>query len=389
MAGITKPHAAQSEESRKRLRPSKTNRIIKTPKTFEVQGSTELIVPTEISTIVQTSLFVLVVLATRYVASEIILPIVLAFVLMLVLQPVMRLFEKLRLPRTIAALALIMVLFGSFVGLGAALSGPAVSWAEKLPGSVPRLQERLTFLSEPIQTFQRFLHQAEGLTQGTEPAIATVAVQGSSLNDKVLNITRAIASGLFTTVLVLFFLLLSGDLFLRRLVEVLPRFKDKRQAVDISQQIEVDISGYLVTITIMNAAMGVATGIVAAVCGLGDPLLWGTVAFLLNFVPVLGPTIGVIIFVIVGLLSIDTLWLAFVPATLYVFLHIVEGETITPMLLAKRFTINPVLVILALVFWYWMWGVPGAILATPMLAITKIVCDRIQPLAAIGHFIEG
>lgn len=356
---------------------------------IESQDRPNSIEPTDIRTIVQVGLFFLAIFAASYVASEIILPIVLAFVLMLVLQPVMRLFEKLHLPRTLAALVIIMALFGSIVGLGAALSGPAASWAEKLPDGIPRLEERLTFLSKPIQTLEKFLHRAEGLTQGVEPATATVAVKGSGLNEKVLNATRAIMSGLFTTVLVLFFLLVSGDLFLRRLVEVLPRFKDKRQAVDISQQIEADISAYLVTITIMNVAIGVATGSVAAVCGLGDPILWGTVAFLLNFVPVLGPTTGVIVFLLAGLLSIETLWLAFVPAGAYLLFHIAEGETITPMLLAKRFTINPVLVILALVFWYWMWGVAGAILATPMLAITKIVCDRIQPLAPIGHFIEG
>lgn len=356
---------------------------------IEVQETPDLVAPRDVRTIIQVCLLGLTLLAACYVAVEIILPIVLAFVLMLVLQPVMRLFEKLHLPRMIGALAIIIVLFGSFVGLGAALSGPAASWAEKLPAGIPRLQERLTFLSKPIQTVQKFLHRAEGLTQGGEPAVATVAVQGSSLNDKVLSITRAVVTGLFTTVLVLFFLLVSGDLFLRRLVEVLPRFKDKRQAVNISQHIEADISAYLLTITIMNLAMGVATGIAARACGLADPLLWATVAFLLNFVPVLGPLIGVIIFVLVGLLSIDAFWFAFVPAGLYLLLHIIEGETITPMLLAKRFTINPVLVILALVFWYWMWGVPGAILATPMLAIVKIVCDRIEPFTPIGHFIEG
>jgi hypothetical protein len=123
-----------------------------------------------------------------------------------------------------------MALFGSFVGLGAALSGPAASWAQKLPGSLPRLQERLTFLSRPIKTLPTFLHQAEGLAQGEQP-VGTVAVEASGLNDKVLSATRAIASGLFTTVLVLFFLLISGDIFLRRLVEILPRFKNKDQEV--------------------------------------------------------------------------------------------------------------------------------------------------------------
>ena len=99
--------------------------------------------------------------------------------------------------------------------------------------------------------------------------------------------------------------------------------------------------------------------------------------------------IGVITFLFAGLLSIDTLWVAFLPAGLYLAIHMIEGETVTPMLLARRFTINPVLVIVALVFWYWMWGVPGAILATPMLAVIKIVCDRVQSLSAFGHFIEG
>ena len=201
--------------------------------------------------------------------------------------------------------------------------------------------------------------------------------------------TRAIAAGLFETVLVLFFLLLAGDVFLRRLVEILPRFRDKRQAVDISQQIERDISVYLVTITLMNAMVGIATALVMWLCGLGDPLLWGAVAFLLNYVPILGPLLGVVTFVLAGLLTSDTLWGALLPAGLYLAIHLLEGETITPMLLARRFTLNPVLVILSLIFWYWMWGVPGAILSVPMLAIIKIICDRVQTLAALGHFLEG
>jgi len=86
---------------------------------------------------------------------------------------------------------------------------------------------------------------------------------------------------------------------------------------------------------------------------------------------------------------IDNLWGALLPAVLYSGIHLIEGETITPTLLARRFTLNPVLIILSLIFWYWMWGVPGAILAVPMLAITKIICDRIQILAALGHFLEG
>jgi predicted PurR-regulated permease PerM len=113
------------------------------------------------------------------------------------------------------------------------------------------------------------------------------------------------------------------------------------------------------------------------------------VAFLLNYVPILGPISGALIFLLAGLLTIDTLWLALLPAGLYLGIHLIEGETITPMVLARRFTINPVLLIISLVFWFWMWGIPGAILSVPMLAITKIICDRVRPLAAFGHFLEG
>jgi predicted PurR-regulated permease PerM len=349
----------------------------------------DLPIPSDIKTVFLGGLFLVAMLAACYVAAEIVLPIVLAFVLSLVLQPAMRAFERIRLPRGIAAIILILVLFGTLGGLGTGLSGPAANWAQKLPTGIPKLQERLSFLSRPIAAFQKFADQAQGLAQGDQPKAVPVAVQGSGLSDRLLSGTRSFASGLLEMVLVLFFLLVSGDTFLRRLVEILPRFKNKRQAVDISQQIESDVSAYLSTITIMNVAVGVATGMVMALCGMGDPMLWGTVAFLLNYIPILGPMIGVVVFLLAGLLSIDSLWLAFLPAGLYLLIHLVEGETVTPMLLARRFTINPVLVILSLVFWYWMWGVPGAVLSTPMLAITKIICDRIRPLMAFGHFMEG
>jgi predicted PurR-regulated permease PerM len=349
----------------------------------------DLAIPADINTIFLVGLFLLAMLAACYAAAEIILPIVLAFVLSLVLQPAMRVFERIRLPRGLAAMLIILVLFATLAGLGAVLSAPAASWAQKLPKGLPELQERLSFLSRPIAALQRFADQAQGLTQGDAPKAVPVALQGSGLSDRLFSGTRSFAGGLLEMVLVLFFLLVSGDTFLRRLVEILPRFKNKRQAVDISQQIESDVSAYLFTITIMNLAVGVATGTVMAFCGVGDPMLWGTVAFLLNYIPILGPMIGVVVFLLVGLLSVASLWAASLPAGLYLFIHLVEGETVTPLLLARRFTVNPVLVVLSLVFWYWMWGVPGAILSTPMLAITKIICDRIRPLMAFGHFMEG
>ena len=349
----------------------------------------DLPLPSDPKVIFLGGLFVLAVLAAAYMAREIILPLVFAIVLKLLLQPAFRILERLHIPPIIAALLLILALFGTVVGLGTAISSPARTWAAKLPEGIPRLQERLNFMREPIDTLQRFLQQVEDFG-GTGPSPnAAASAQGPTLLSKLFTGTRNFASGFFTTVLFLFFLLVSGDIFLHRLVEIMPRFRSKRQVVDIAQQIESDISAYLVTITIMNAAVGIATALAMSLTGVGDPILWGTVAFLLNYVPILGPTLGVLIFLLAGLLTHDTLWQALLPAGLYLGIHLIEGETITPMILARRFTLNPVLVIIALVFWFWMWGIPGAILAVPMLAITKIICDRLQPLAAFGHFLEG
>jgi predicted PurR-regulated permease PerM len=334
-------------------------------------------------------LFILALLTAAYVASDIVLPLVFAIILKLLLQPVLRTLERLHLPRILAALLLILALFGTIVGLGTAISGPAGTWAAKLPEGIPRLQERLSFMREPIDTLQRFFHQVEDFGQTGPSPNAGTSARGSTLLTKLFTGTRNFASGFFTTVLFLFFLLMSGDIFLHRLVEIMPRFSGKRQVVEISQQIESDISAYLVTITIMNAAVGIAMALTMWLTGVGDPILWGTVAFLLNYVPILGTALGLLIFLLAGLLTIDTLWLALLPAGLYFGIHLIEGETLTPMLLARRFTLNPVLVIISLLFWFWMWGIPGMILSVPMLAITKIICDRVRPLAAFGHFLEA
>ena len=136
--------------------------------------------------------------------------------------------------------------------------------------------------------------------------------------------TRAVADGLFTTILVLYFLLVSGDTFLRRVVEILPSLSKKRVAVDISQQVAEDISAYLVTITVMNAAVGVATAAAMYACGLGDALLWGAAAFLLNYVPILGPLFGMGIFLLAGMLVFDSLGWALLPPTLYFGIHLIE-----------------------------------------------------------------
>ena len=344
--------------------------------------------PSDAKTFFLGGIFVLATLTAAYVARDIVLPMIFAVMLNLLMQPALSALERLRVPRVLGSILLILVVFATIVGIGAAVSGPAEAWLAKLPEGIPRIQERLRFLDAPITTLQTFLAAANNFGAAGPQRSSPGPLDGGAILSGTFAGTRSFASGLFTTFMFLYFLLLAGDSFLRRLVEVLPRFASKRQAVDISQQIGRDISAYLLTITIMNALVGAATALVMWSTGVGDPVLWGTVAFILNYVPILGPAAAFFIFLFAVSLTIASTWQALLPAALYVGIHVIEGETATPMLLAKRFTLNPVLVVISFVFWLWLWGVPGAILSAPILATTKIVCDRIRPLAALGHILS-
>jgi predicted PurR-regulated permease PerM len=330
-------------------------------------------------------LCIVVVLACLYIARDIVLPVVLAVVLKLLLQPLVSVLERVRVPKAAGALIALGVILGVFVGLGILLSSPAARWASELPQAWPQLQQKFAFIKEPVEHIQRMLDQMGVHFEGPSALLSNPV----GMTTAVFSGTGTVAAHLLETLLVLFYLLVFGETFLRRLVEVLPTFGNKRDAVEISLHIERDLSVYLLTITIINAAVGCATAGVMWLCDVAPPVLWGVVAFCLNFVPILGPFCGVILFLAVGLISMGPVWAALLPAALYFGIHMLEGEIVTPMLLAHRFTINPVVVILSLIFWYWMWGAPGAILAVPMLAITKIVADRLRPLRALGHLLEG
>jgi predicted PurR-regulated permease PerM len=349
----------------------------------------EMPLPTEPRTIFLGGLFILALLAALYVASPIVLPVVLAIVLKLFLQPLVRLTDRLGVPHGVGAALAILFLVLGLAALISGVASPAASWAGKLPDAIPQIQKQLAFLTRPIESLQWMLSQLQDVT-GSGGGLPQGQSQHSfNVMGALFAGTTTVAAGLFTTLVVLFFLLVSGETFMRRFVEILPSFAEKRQAVELTLDIERNISAYLITVTLINLVVGTLTLCVMWVTGVANPLLWGLIAFVVNFVPILGPMVAMVIFLMAGVLSLGVTWWALLPVGLYFLIHVIEGEIVTPMLLARRFTINPVAVILALLFWYWMWGVPGAILAVPMLAITKIVCDDLTPLRAFGHFLEG
>ncbi len=346
-----------------------------------------------------TMLSVLAIFYTLYFASDLVLPFVLAGVLNLLLSSPMRfLHTRCRIPKPLAALVLILVLFGIVGGIGAAISVPASGWISKAPQSLPALQAKLAFLHGPIKAILAGAKKLQGLLDQTNGAAThgqtVVQVQQpgnglTSVGSSLLSGTRAFLGQIFTMLLMLFFLLYEGDSLLRRFVEIMPTWADKRRAVQISTEIERNVSLYLATITGMNLLVGALNLIQCWALGMPNPLLWGVLAFLLNYIPILGPLTGVVIYFFVGLFSFSSVLHALIPPAIYFGIHLMEGETITPMLLARRFTLNPVLVMASLMFWDWLWGIPGAFLSVPLLAVFKIVCDHVDALTPFGHILGG
>ena len=347
-------------------------------------------------------LTVLAVFYTLYFTSDIVLPFVLAGVLNLLLSTPMRFLTRLHIPKPLAALLLIVALFGIVGGIGAAISVPASGWIGRAPESLPALQQKLSFLNGPIHAVENGARKLQGLmdqTSSTAPPKGVprvIAVQQSSgtsgltsVGSSILIGTRAFLGQLFSMLLMLFFLLYEGDSLLRRFVEIMPTWNDKRRTVQIASEIERNVSLYLATITVMNLLVGVLNFLQCWLLGLPNPLLWGVVAFLLNYIPIIGPFTGIVVYFVVGVFAFPSVLHALVPPAIYFGIHLMEGETITPLLLAKRFTLNPVLVMASLLFWDWLWGIPGAFLSVPLLAVFKIVCDHVDSLTAIGHIVGG
>jgi predicted PurR-regulated permease PerM len=338
-----------------------------------------------------TGLFVLASFYTLYFCRSLLLPLVMAALLSLLLSPVVRALKRLHLPEPLGAGIVILALLGA-MGAGIyGLSGPASDWIQRAPQSLRSAQLKLRDLQRSMQRLGRATEQVEKMADATattgtaQPALAVQATP--PLRERIFNRATDLATDGVVMVILLYFLLASGDLFLRKLIRVLPRLADKRRAVEIARQVERDISAYLSTVTMINLGLGTAVAISFYLLGVPNPLLWGAMVAVLNYVPYLGPIVDYSVFIMVGLLSFNGVWHILLPAGTFLVLNILEAYVFTPLILGRRLTLNPVMLFVGLTFWGWIWGIVGAILAVPIMAVFKIFCDHIEPLAAIGEFL--
>ncbi|HZF13725.1 MAG TPA: AI-2E family transporter [Thermoanaerobaculia bacterium] len=349
-----------------------------------------LVEPFGVRNVSLTGLFILAAFYTLYFARSFLLPIVLALLLSLLLSPLVRVLRKLHLPEPLGAGIVLLVLLGALGGGIYELSGPAYEWMQKAPNSLRRVEARLRELKRPVLLFGRATEQVAKIADVTAAKAAPVAVAvpaGPSLGARLVGGTTDFVASAAIFFILLYFLLASGDLFLRKLVKVLPSVEDKKRAIEIARQVETDISAYLSTVALINLGLGIGVAGAMALIGLPNPLLWGMMATLTNFIPYLGAGSCYVVLGLAGFLTFDDLPHALLPVGAFLCLNVAEAYFITPMVLGRRLTLNPVVLFLSLTFWGWLWGISGAILAVPIMVVFKIFCDHIEPLAPIGEFL--
>lgn len=333
----------------------------------------------------------LLILFTIYVARTVVMPLVLACMFNLVLTPVVLALARIRIPEPLGA-AIVVLIFLIIFALGiSTLAEPAAGWLRRLPHVIDQLGDRLDFLQIPAKQLKNVEEAITNLGAGGPPSEATqvVVAQQTTLRGLLINETSRLAVGALTTLVLLYFMLAMGDKFLRQLVSALPDFRTKKQAVEIAHQLQRDMSHYLLTVSAINVGLGATVAAAMLATGMPNPLLWGAMAGLLNYIPFLGHTVSAIVIAVVALLSFEELGAALIPPGIFIVIAALEGNVVTPMILARRLTLNPVAVVAALLVWGWMWGIVGLLLAVPLLVVIKITCDQIPALQPAGEFLGG
>lgn len=335
-------------------------------------------------------ILLLALIAFLYLAKPFVMPIMVALLLTFALKPMVKALCRLHVPEALAALIVIAAFFGLLSFGMTKLLQPAAEWAQKAPETMSTMRDKFHHLFRRAQRLSQAAQQVQDITQepGDKAATPSVSVKEPVLMKTVFIYTKSFVAALIETVVLLYFML-AGDLFMQKLIHVLPTLNDKKRIVGIVNELQHSVSTFIFTISAINAVLGTVVGLAVWALGLPNPALWGVMAGVLNFIPYFGPLTGVTILALVGFMSFDQPWRSALPALVYLCLHGVESNFFTPMILGRRLTLNPLIIFISLMFWTWLWGISGALLSIPLLMMFKIFCDHFKPLGPIGEFLSG
>ncbi len=343
--------------------------------------------PFGIRSIALTGLFILAVFYTIYFMRSVLLPIVLGLLLSYLLRPIVRALARLRIPLPVGAAFILLGLF-AIVSYGiSALVTPAVGWVQKAPKGLTELQHKLLPVKKSVAQVTQATGEIEKLAS-TNADGKTVEVKQHPISEMFFVRTPELIADAVLLTILLYFMLVYDQVFIAKLVKLLPTLSDKKMAVAIAHDIESQISRYLFTITAINASLGAAVGTAVGLLGLHNPVMWGVMVAVLNFVPYLGALTGIICMTIGAVLSFNSLGYALIFPGVYLAFGTLEGSFITPWVMGRSLSLNPVIILLSLMFWGWLWGIVGVILAVPILAAFKIFCAHVKPMEPLAEFLS-
>ena len=333
-----------------------------------------------------TGIILLAILYTVAVGKSILVPLVLAGFIGLALNPIVAASARLRIPRWLAACTVMVLLGVGLVSAITTLSEPALNWFHQAPTAMRSFAPKIKPMTQQIEAASR---ATQTLVGGAVARNAPQSPNGFAFTawDIVAGAPKVIASVL-TVALLVFFFLVYGDEILRRAVEISPTFSYKRHTVSIVRSIQTEVSSYLLLTAAINVTLGLVTAGMLYLYDVPDPLLWGTVATVANFIPYVGAITTTTVLAVVGALHFQELGPALLPAATFAGITAIEGNLITPMLQGRRSRLSPVAILLWLLIWGWLWGIPGALLAVPMLTCVKLITAKLRGWQWFAHIIS-
>jgi predicted PurR-regulated permease PerM len=339
----------------------------------------------------QKGLFALAVLYTAYFAKAVLLPLVLAVLLTLWLAPVVRAMKRSWLPEPVGAAILVLALAAMSVCAVYLLFDPGKRWIESAPQVLHQAEFKLRGIKRSVQQVTEAAAKVDEITRldRREDSGTQVVTTEPRLASRVVAGTQSTLPSVAATIVLLYFLLASGDLFLRKLVRVTPGLERRRRAVRIARAIQVNLGRYLITVSCINAGLGLVTGMALYLLGMPNPVLWGAMVAILNFMPYIGAAVSLVVLSTVAFLTFDSLGQVLAVPAVFFALTAFEGQILTPVLTGRRLALNPVAIFLSMLFWGWLWGVVGALIAVPILMVIKVLCEYLEPLGPVGEFIGG
>ena len=338
-------------------------------------------------TVATVGLFVIALLAILRFARGFLVPIAISLLLDFLLSPVIRWFRKIGIKEGIGAG---IVMLGLIAAVGTSiffLASPAADWLERAPRSMEVAKARIQKLTKPLEKIQETAKAVEQATAPDGKKPAEVQIAAPTLTQRITGGTTAVLNLALTIIFLTYFLLAAGDLFMQKLVGILPVFSDKKKAVAISRDIEEHISRYLSTVTVINIGLGVVTWVALQIAGMPNAALWGALAGVTNFVPYIGSIVTTFAIFFASLMTFETTGKILMMPGIYLAVNLLESNLVTPILLGRRLPLNNVALFVGLLLWWYLWGIPGAILAVPMMVALKIVCDHVERLAPVGAFL--